>query len=100
MQEACEDSTPYWSSCLLCFLAPAGYPEPDMVAHQMSWCGAHLYSQPLGGRGRQNTVFVASLVYKVSFRTARAIQRNPRKQNKNKQRNKDQYLNRLPWVAP
>jgi hypothetical protein len=31
----------------------------------------------LGGRGRQISEFEASLVYKVSFRTARAIQRNP-----------------------
>jgi hypothetical protein len=45
----------------------------------------------LGGRGRQISEFEASLVYKVSFRTARAIQRNPvlktkqTKQNKTKQ---------------
>jgi hypothetical protein len=31
----------------------------------------------LGGRGRQISVFEASLVYRVSSRTARAIQRNP-----------------------
>jgi hypothetical protein len=30
----------------------------------------------LGGRGRQISEFKASLVYKVSSRTARAIQRN------------------------
>jgi hypothetical protein len=40
----------------------------------------------LGGRGRQISEFEASLVYRVSFRTARAIQRNPvlekTKQNK------------------
>jgi hypothetical protein len=43
----------------------------------------------LGGRGRQISEFEASLVYKVSSRTARAIQRNPvsKKQNK-KQTNK------------
>jgi hypothetical protein len=41
----------------------------------------------LGGRGRQISEFEASLVYKVSFRTARDIQRNPvsKKQNKTKQ---------------
>jgi hypothetical protein len=42
----------------------------------------------LGGRGRQISEFEASLVYKVSSRTARAIQRNPvskTKQNKTKQ---------------
>jgi hypothetical protein len=50
----------------------------------------------LGGRGRWISEFEASLVYKVSFRTARAIQRNPvsktkknkTKQNKNKNKNK------------
>jgi hypothetical protein len=40
----------------------------------------------LGGRGRQISEFEASLVYKVSSRTARAIQRNP--VWKNKQTNK------------
>jgi hypothetical protein len=34
------------------------------------------YSQHLGGRGRQISEFEARLVYKVSSRTARAIQRN------------------------
>jgi hypothetical protein len=49
----------------------------------------------LGGKGRQISEFKASLVYKVSSRTARAIQKNPvsknqtkPKQNKNKQTNK------------
>jgi hypothetical protein len=49
----------------------------------------------LGGRGRQISEFEASLVYKVSSRTARAIQRNPvskpkpkPKQKTNKQTNK------------
>jgi hypothetical protein len=44
----------------------------------------------LGGRGRQISEFKASLVYRVSSRTARATQRNPiwkTKQNK-KQNNK------------
>jgi hypothetical protein len=45
----------------------------------------------LGGRGRQISEFEASLVYRVSSRTARAIQRNPvsgrkTKQNKTKQK--------------
>jgi hypothetical protein len=39
----------------------------------------------LGGRGRWISEFEASLVYRVSSRTARAIQRNP---VKNKQTNK------------
>jgi hypothetical protein len=47
----------------------------------------------LGGRGRRISEFEASLVYKVSSRTPRAIQRNPvskhKKQKiKNKQTNK------------
>jgi hypothetical protein len=35
----------------------------------------------LGGRGRWISEFEASLVYKVSSRTARAIQRNPVSKN-------------------
>jgi hypothetical protein len=45
----------------------------------------------LGGRGRQISEFEASLVYKVSSRTARATQRNPVLKNKkqaSKQANK------------
>jgi hypothetical protein len=38
----------------------------------------------LGGSGSQISEFKASLIYKVSFRTARAIQRNPVLKNKNK----------------
>jgi hypothetical protein len=38
----------------------------------------------LGGRGRRISEFKASLVYKVSSRTDRAIQRNPVSKNKNK----------------
>jgi hypothetical protein len=34
-----------------------------------------------GGRGRQISEFETSLVYKVSSRTARAIQRNPVSKN-------------------
>jgi hypothetical protein len=44
----------------------------------------------LGGRGRQISGFEASLVYKVSSRTARAIQRNTvsKKNKKEKKQNK------------
>jgi hypothetical protein len=49
----------------------------------------------LGGRGRRISEFEASLVYKVSSRTARATQRNPvskktkqNKKQKTKQTNK------------
>jgi hypothetical protein len=37
----------------------------------------------LGGRGRQISEFEASLVYKVSSKAARAIQRNPVLKNQN-----------------
>jgi hypothetical protein len=43
---------------------------PGVVAHAF-------YSQHLGGRGRRISEFKASLVYKVSSRTARDTQRNP-----------------------
>jgi hypothetical protein len=49
----------------------------------------------LGDRGRWISEFEASLVYRVSSRTAKAIQRNPvskknKKQNKNN--NKERFL--------
>jgi hypothetical protein len=45
----------------------------------------------LGGRGRQISEFKASLVYRVSSRTARAIQRNLvwEKKKKKKKKEKD-----------
>jgi hypothetical protein len=43
----------------------------------------------LGGRGRRISEFEASLVYKVSSRTARATQRYPVSKNKNKNKNKN-----------
>jgi hypothetical protein len=47
----------------------------------------------LGGRGRWISEFEASLVYKVSARTARATQRNPvSKKTKNNNNNKKTYL--------
>jgi hypothetical protein len=48
--------------------------------------GARLLSQHLGGRGRRISEFKASLVYRVSSRTARTTQRHP--VSKNKQTNK------------
>jgi hypothetical protein len=59
--------------------------------------GTCLYSQHLGGRGRQISEFEASLVYKVSSRTAKATQRNPvsrNKKNKNKNKNKNKQTNK------
>jgi hypothetical protein len=53
----------------------------------------------LGGRGRQISEFEASLVYRVSSRTARAIQRNPvwknkKTKTKNKRRRKEKKKKR------
>jgi hypothetical protein len=42
----------------------------------------------LGGRGRQISEFEASLVYRVSSRTARATQRNPVSEKQNNNNNK------------
>jgi hypothetical protein len=42
----------------------------------------------LGGRDKQISEFKASLVYEVSSRTARAIQRNPVSKKKKKTKNK------------
>jgi hypothetical protein len=49
--------------------------------------GAHLKSQHLGGRGRWISEFEVSLVYRVSSRTARAIQSKP--VSKNQKRKKE-----------
>jgi ribosomal protein S19 len=44
----------------------------------------------LESRGRRISEFEANLVYKVSSRTARAIQRNPVSKNKNKNKTNKQ----------
>jgi hypothetical protein len=57
-----------------------------------------LWSQSLEGRGRQISEFEASLVYRVSSRTARATQRNPvleKKKKKDWQSAKEQESNIL-----
>jgi hypothetical protein len=53
----------------------------------------------MGGRGRQISEFKASLVYRVSSMTARAIQRNlvlknqkPKKEKKEKKRKKERKI--------
>jgi hypothetical protein len=56
--------------------------------------GTRLQSQHSGGRGRRISEFEASLVYRVSSRTSRGIQRNPvskNKQNKTKQNKTKNY---------
>jgi hypothetical protein len=48
----------------------------------------------VGGRGRRISEFEASLVYKVSSRTARATQRNPvSKETKNNNNNNNKKKN-------
>jgi hypothetical protein len=56
----------------------------------------------LGCRGRQISEFEASLVYKVSSRTARATQRNPvsKKQNKTKQNQKTKIKQDFSFCSP
>ena len=55
---------------------------------------AHAFNpSTLGGRGGQISEFEASLVYRVSFRTARAIQRNPvSKKTKSKKRKENSQI--------
>jgi hypothetical protein len=50
----------------------------------------------LGGRGRQISEFEDSLVYRVSSRTARAIQRNPVSKN---QKRKPVYPRLVVWAS-
>jgi hypothetical protein len=52
----------------------------------------------LGGRGRRISEFEASLVYRVSSRTARATQRNPVSKNKNKNKTKKERKKVKPLV--
>jgi hypothetical protein len=50
----------------------------------------------LGGRGRRISEFKASLVYKVSSRKARATQRNPVSENKNKNKKFFKKISKIP----
>jgi hypothetical protein len=51
----------------------------------------------LGGRGRQISEFEASLVYRMSSRTVRAIQRNPvSKKKKKTEKQKNKQTNKKP----
>jgi hypothetical protein len=57
----------------------------------------------LGGRGRWISEFEASLVYRVSSRTARATQRNPvsknQKKNKKKKNKTDEFNANLGYTV-
>jgi hypothetical protein len=59
-----------------------------VVAHTFDPSTWEQRSQHLGGRGRWISEFEASLVYKVSPRTARAIQRNTASKKGRKKKNK------------
>jgi hypothetical protein len=52
----------------------------------------------LGGRGRWISEFEASLVYRVSSRTARATQRNPVSKNQKKQKTKTNKQKKTDWL--
>jgi hypothetical protein len=55
----------------------------------------------MGGQGRQISEFEASLVYRVSSRTARAAQRNPvLKETKKKKKKKEKKRKRNDVLAP
>jgi hypothetical protein len=58
----------------------------------------------LGGRGRQISEFEASLVYKLSSRTARATQKKPaclkKKKKKKKKKRKKEKKNRTHFFCP
>jgi hypothetical protein len=56
----------------------------------------------LGGRGRRVSEFEASLVYRVSSRTARATQRNPVSKNQNNNNNKLVFKTKVGqwWCTP
>jgi hypothetical protein len=52
----------------------------------------------LGGRGSRISEFKASLIYRVSSRTAGAIQRNPVSKNQ-KVKIKNKKIKEFPWIC-
>jgi hypothetical protein len=58
------------------------------VKRQPGSGATRLKSQHLGGRGRRISEFEASLVYRVSSRTARATSRNSVSKNQKKKKSK------------
>jgi hypothetical protein len=51
----------------------------------------------LGGRGRRISEFEASLVYRVSSRTVRTIQRNPVSEKQKQNKTRKSSLWQQPW---
>jgi hypothetical protein len=56
------------------------------------------YSQHSGGRGSRISEFEASLVYKVSSRTARATQRKPVSKTKKKKKKKEKRKEKKKYI--
>jgi hypothetical protein len=76
---------------LWCWREGAGKSNEKKKKKKKSWAvvlHAFNQSQHLGGRGRRISEFEASLVHRVSSRTARAIHRNPVSKQTNKQINR------------
>jgi hypothetical protein len=61
--------------------------------HNAGWWWHTPLIPGLGGRGRQISEFEASLVYRVSSRTARATQRNPVSKNQKRKKKKKKKNN-------
>jgi hypothetical protein len=75
-------------------------PEKETL-FQMRWklgVVAHGFNpQHSGGRGRRISEFKASLLYKVSSRTAMAVQRNPVLKNRKTKQQQRQKSNQMRW---
>jgi hypothetical protein len=52
----------------------------------------------MGGRGRWISEFEASLVYRVSSRTARDTQRNPVSKNKQTKKTTTKHMSQPAWI--
>jgi hypothetical protein len=61
--------------------------------------GRDFNPQHLGGRGRRISEFEASLVYRVSSRTARDTQRNPVSKNQNQTKPNQNKKNQTVWAG-
>ena len=79
-------------SCVIGYSLQVAEEEVFVKMHKKIWPGsggAHLLSQHLGGRDRRISEFEASQVYKVSSRTAKAIEKpclQKQKNNNNKKK--------------
>jgi hypothetical protein len=69
------------------------------MGNKLGYGGAHLWSQHLGGRDKRISEFEASLVYRVSSRTAKATQRNPVSKTKKKKKKVTNIYTWYTWVT-